>query len=317
MDDKDTRIDHFFINSKLLKLKLINYIIGYPFEKLPISKDIASTYKISNITAKKIVSQLAQENYLKSNKKGGTKIIGRFSKVQLQVFEQAKDEIKRQIETLEKNNFNAQEILSCLYSSLHEYNFDNAETKIIYTEEDPEIVFMGARELSDLLNIKIKPIYYENLTREVLSNSNSIKAVITPFYSVNKLKNLSGNVKIFPIHTAYPLGALSSSKNIASNSTLIYVAVSDEDKERALYLKNRISTGIFNLKIYRIDELLENERLLDSADIVVAFKWIINNNEKIFKNVPKIIAYNRFDDRDGILLIKNFIDSINSNIVGG
>ena len=305
-------IDQFFINSKLLKLKLINYIIEHPSEKLPISKDIASAYEISDITSKKVAAELASENYLKPNKKGGTKIVGRFSKMQLQVFEQVKSEIKKQIESLERNNFSAQEILSCFYSSLHEYSFSNAE--IVYTEKDPEIVFTGARELSDLLNVKIKPVYYENLTKEVLSDSNSIKAVIMPFYSVNKFESLNSSVKILPIHTTYPLGGLSNLKNIVSNSTIIYVAASDEDKERALYLKNKISNGIFNFKIYRIDELLENEQLLNSVELVVVFKWIINNNEKIFKNVPKIITYSRFDDREGILLIKNFIGG---NIAGG
>lgn len=309
MNSKDIeKIDYFFTNSKLLKLKLINYIIDHPFEKLPISKDIAHTYKISDITAKKVISQLVQENYLTSNKKGGVKITGGFSKVQIKLFKQIKDEIKKQIEVLEQNNFNIQEILSCLYSALDECKFDNA--KIIYTEQDPEMVYTGAKELSDLLNIRIKPVYYENLSREVLSNSNLIKAVITPFYSANVLDRLNSSAKIFPIHTTYPLGALSSSRSIPGNSNIIYVAVSDEDREKAAYLKDRISMGMFNLKVYKIDELLENKQLLDFADIAIAFKWVVSNNEKIFKNVPKVITYNRFDDREAILLVKNFIESI-------
>ncbi len=311
-DTLENQIDDFFIHSKALKLRLMNYIIEHPLEKLPTSKNMASTYGISDITVKKLVSELAQKGYLKPNKKGGTKITNRFSNQQKQIFSRTKEEIKSHIKTLEENGFDTQEILACLYGSISEYSFDT--TEIVYTEKDADMVFIGAEELSDRLGIKIKPVYFENIEKEVIPNKKPPKAVIVPFYCYSSIEHLSKYTKLFPIKTTHPLEYLSNARNITYDSNVIYIAVSDKDKEGAFSLKNKITNGSFNLRICKIEELANNLQFINSIELVVAYKWVIRNNENIFKNVPKIISYNIFDDKEGLLMIKNFI---NSNNFGG
>jgi DNA-binding transcriptional regulator YhcF (GntR family) len=300
-------IDNFFIHSKVLKLKLMNYIIEHPLEKLPTSKEISSTYDISDITVKKLVSELAAEGYVKPNKKGGTKIVNRFSSKQRKLFAQTKEKIKEQIKILEEDGFNNQEILTCLYSAISEYSFDT--TDIVYTEKDPEMLFIGAQELSERFKTKIKPVYFENIDKEVTSSKKPPKAVIVPFYCYNSIEYLSSYTKIIPMKTTHPLEYLSNSKSIAYDSNVVYVAISDRDKEGARIIKNKITNENFNLKIFKIDELIEDRQFINSIEMVVAYKWVINNNEKIFKDIPKIIAYNIFDDKEGLLMIKGFIKS--------
>ncbi len=305
-------IDNFFIHSKSLKLKLMNFIIEHPLERLPTSKEMAKKYGISDITVKKLVSELAVKGYLKPNKKGGTKIVNRFSNKQRQLFSKSKEEIKIQIGQLEESGFDIQEILTCLYSALSEYSFDT--TDVIYTEKDPEMVFIGAEELSDRLGVKVKPVYFENMQKEISQDKKPPKAIIVPFYCFNSIEHLSSISRIFPIRTTHPLEYLSNSKNIAYDSNIMYVSVSDKDRESAFILKNKITNDHFHLKICKIEELVNNVQSVNSTEMVIAYKWVINNNERLFKNVPKIIAYNRFDDKEGLLIIKSFI---NSNKVGG
>ncbi len=305
-------VDSFFLQSKALKLKLLNHIIEHPLEKIPTSNDIAKTYGISSITVKKIVAEMANEGYLKSNKKAGTKAIEHFSKKQKHLFLQTKEEIKKHISTLEENGLTLQEILACLYAALAEYSFN--ETELIYTERDSGMVFIGASELSERLGVKIKPVYFENVKKELSASHSKPKAIIVPFYCLDFLREHSVNIKILPIQTTHPLDALSGSKSIAYNSNVMYVAVSEEDKEGAFNLQKKITQGAFNLRINKIEDIVKNPRLLNSIELVVTYKWVINNNEHLFRNIPKIIAYNRFDDKEGLMLIKHFIDS---NKLGG
>ncbi len=305
-------VDSFFLQSKALKLKLLNHIIEHPLEKIPTSNDIAENYGISSITVKKIVAEMANEGYLKSNKKAGTKAIEHFSKTQKHLFLQTKEEIKKYISTLEENGLTLQEILACLYAALSEHSFN--ETELIYTERDSGMVFIGASELSERLGVKIKPVYFENVKKELSNSHNKPKAVIVPFYCLDFLREHSAIIKILPIQTTHPLDALSGSKSIAYNSNVMYVAVSEEDKEGAFSLQKKITQGAFNLRINKIEDIVKNPRLLHSIELVVTYKWVINNNEHLFRNVPKIIAYNRFDDKEGLMLIKHFIDS---NKLGG
>ncbi len=300
-------IDGFFLQSKALKLKLLNHIIEHPLEKLPTSNKIAEIYGISSITVKKIVAELVNEGYLKSNKKAGTKAVEHLSSEQKHLFEQSKQQLKELIAKMEKEGLTLQEILTCMYSSLSEYSFDL--TEIIYTEKDSEMVFVGAGELSERLGIKIKPVYFENIQKELTSSHQTPKAIIVPFYCSDILKIRSNNIKILPLHTTHPLEALSNSKSIAYNSNVAYIAISDEDKEGAFALRKKISEGAFNLRIYKIEDIANKPNLLNSIELVVTYKWVVNNNEHLLRNVPQIIAYNRFDDKEGIMLIKHFIES--------
>ncbi len=300
-------VDSFFLQSKALKLKILNHVIEHPLEKLPTSNEMAKTHNISSITVKKIVAELADEGYLRSRKKAGTKAIDHFSKLQKQIFEQTKEDVKKLISNLENSGLTLQEILACLYGALSEYSFD--ETELIYTEKDSEMVFIGARELSERLGVKIKPVYFENIQKELSFTHQKPKAIIVPFYCLNFLRGSSLNVKILPLQTTHPLDALSGSKSIAYNSNVVYITISDEDKEGAFNLQKKITQGAFNLKIYKIEEVIKNPRLLNAVELVITYKWVINNNEYLFRNIPKIIAYNRFDDKEGLMLIKHFIES--------
>ncbi len=306
-------IDNFFLQSRALKLKLINYIIEHPFEKIPTSDKIAKTYDVSTITVKKIITELGREGYLKSNKKAGTKATDHFSKTQKELYANAKNDIKKHIEEMENGGLTLQETLACLYSAISEYAFDF--TEIIYTEKDSEMVFIGASELSERLNTKIKPVYFENIAKEIVSSHQIPKAIIVPFYCLNFIRELTSDIKILPIQTAHPLESLSSSKSISYNSNVMYVAISKDDKEGAFSLQKKITQGTFNLKISRVEEIVKNPHLLNSIELVVTYKWVINNNEHLFKNIPKIIAYNRFDDKEGLMIIKHFINS--SKLKGG
>jgi len=305
-------IEEFFVPSRALKLKLLDYIIEHPLEKLPTSKKLSEFYQISDITVKKVMGALASRGLLKSNKKGGTRIINRFSTQQRQAYFQGKEDIKSVIRKLEESGFGVEEILSCLYNAILEYTFDT--TKLIYTERDPGMVPAGAGELSDILGVKVKAVYIENIQREAIFSENGPKAIIVPFYCYSEVEHLKDHVRIFPLRTTHPIEFLSTSRDIAYNSTVVYVAISEEDKEGVFSLKSKIENGTFRLLVYRIDEVTDDPHLLSSAEMVVAYKWIINNNEHLFKNVPKIIAYNRFDDKEGISMIRSFI---NSNKIGG
>ncbi len=305
-------VDNFFVHSKALKLKLLNYIITHPMEKLPTSKDIASTYDISDITVKKLVSELAASGYLKPNKKGGTKIINRFSNQQKQHFLQIREEIKLKIKELDSSGFDTQEILACLYSSISEYVFDSME--IVYTEKDPEMIFIGAEELSSRLKINIKPIYFENMIKELENNKSAPKAIISPFYCYQSIERFAAVSKIFPIRTTHPLEYLSNARNITYGSVVVYIAVSDKDRDSAFIIRDKITNDSFILKIYKIDEIINNPDLVNSAEMVISYKWIINNNDRLFSNIPKVMAYNKFDDKEGLLMIKSFV---NSNKFGG
>ncbi len=313
MKEKEkVKVDDFFVPSKALTLKLLDYIIEHPLEKLPTSKELSEIHNMSDITVKKVMGALSGRGYLKSNKKGGTKIINRFSLRQREVYSEAKEDVKEIIKRLEDNGFDLQEILTCFYNALLEYAFDSSG--LLYTERDHEMVFMGASELSDILSVKVKPVYIENVYREMLLGSSAPKAVIVPFYCYSDLEHLRNSVKIFPLRTTHPLEFLSTTKEIAYNSVVVYVAASSEEKEGVFGIKKKIENNTFKLLVYKIDELIDNPHLLKDVDMVVAYKWIVRNNEHVFKNVPRVVAYNRFDDKEGIKMIEGFISS---NKTGG
>ncbi len=306
MKKKQTGIDELFLKNQTIKLKLIKEAIENPEKKLPTAKQIADENGVSELTVKKVEKELALKGYLFSNKKGGTRTVRKFAKEQISSFLAAKDNFKAIVDELLKNGFSREDIMAMVYDVVK--NIRDELSFVVYSEKDDGIAIFAKKELESKLGYSVVFKPFETLKTEIFNGVISNKLIVVPFYCYSQLETGKKDVKIIPIKTVHPLEFVSEAKDIPYSSKIFYIAASRFDKENALSIYHDVLSHRYRVYIYTQDELLPNRHLLKFADIVIGFRWVIESEKALLKDVKRVIKVDRFDDEEGIRMIKGYID---------
>ncbi len=309
MDLKKANVDNLFIRHQIIKLKLIKEAVENPGKKIPPAREIAKENDISELTVKKVEKELALKGYIVSNKKGGTRTLNKFAKEQISSFVASKETFRGIVDNLMKNGFSKEDIMALVYDVLSEIKDDLS--LVVYTEKDEGIAIYAKRELERNLgaNVVFKP--FDTLKTELMNKVISNKIVVAPFYCFPQLEVYKyEDVKMVPLKAIHPLEFISLANDIPFASRIFYVAASKLDKENAMNVYYNVLNNRYRVYIYTQDELLTNRHLLNFADIVVGFHWVLESDEFLFKGVKRVVKTNRFDDDEGIRMIKSYIEEL-------
>ncbi len=306
MRKKKTGIDELFLKNQIIKLKLIKESIENPGEKLPTAKQIAEENGVSELTVKKVEKELALGGYLFSNKKGGTRTVRKFAKEQISSFLAAKENFKSIVDSLLRNGFSKEDIMAMVYDVVK--GVKDELSFVVYSEKDDGIAVFAKKELERRLGYPVVFKPFETLKTEILNGVISNKLIVVPFYCHSQLEVGKKDVKIIPIKTVHPLEFISQAKDIPYSSRIFYIAASRFDKENALNIYYEVLNHRYRVYIYTQDELLTNRHLLKFADIVIGFRWVMESERALLKDIERVIKVDRFDDEEGIRMIKGYID---------
>ncbi len=303
MDD----IKQLFLRHQIIKLKLINESIENAGKKIPPSRTIAKENDISDLTVKKVEKELALKGYISSRKRSGTRALNKFAKEQISSFVASKEMFRGIADTLIKNGFSKEDIMALVYDVLS--NLKEDLSLVVYTEKDEGIAIYAKRELEDMLDAAVVFKPFDTLKTELMNKIISKKIVIAPFHCFPQIEPYSyGAIKMVPLKTVHPLELISFANDIPYSSRIFYIAASKMDKENAINIYYNVLNKRYRIYIYTQDELLTNKHLLNYADILVGFDWVLNLDKSLLQKVKKVIKTGRFDDDEGVRMIKSYID---------
>ncbi len=299
-------LEEYFIGSKLLAIKLIDYAVTHVGEKLPTSYELSESFGVGVNTVKKVCSELSRKGYLNANKKRGTEVIRKFSSEQVAMYLSFRERFREIFSEMERSGFNFEELIACLFSSLEGYEF--SANGVIYTEKDTDSLFVSREELEDKIGVPVTPLYFNDVVNRLKDGTLKAMIVIVPFYCSFALQDACSypGIKIFPIKTTHPLDILSELKSIPANVSRAFISVSPSEKDSIIDL---YPGNVQPLRVYTIEEVRESPELLSGVEMVVALKWVVSNNEWLFRSVPRIVTYSRFNDDEGFRMIKLYMEN--------
>ncbi len=301
-------IDGLFFRHQIIKLKLIKEAIENPNKRLPTAKELARKNGVSELTIKKVEKELVHRGYIVSNKKGGTRTMGKFAKEQISSFIASRESFRALTDTLLKHGFTPEDIVALVYDVLS--NIKNNQSLVIYSEKDDRIAIFAKKELEHKTgsNVIFKP--FDTLRTELMNNVISNKVIVVPFYCYSQIESYKNGLKVVPIKTVHPLEFISPAHDIPYSSRIFYIAASKLDKENALSIYYDVLSKRYRVYIYTQDELFANKHLLNYADIVVAFSWILESEKDFMKGAKSVVKVDRIDDDEGVRMVKAYINEL-------
>ncbi len=305
MKNKDKKLDTFIPKNKFLKYALIDYIITSTGGKLPTSNELSDTYNININSVKQVCSELANSGYVVSQKKAGTKINDNFTDEQIEVYINAKTKIKDILKELDFMAFNSEEMFSCLVSAFSECIF--TISNILYVENDFHELLIGKSELENELGITITPMFLNDAVEKAKNRQLNADLIVTTFYCEQILRNLNTSSKIIPLKITPPFDQLINFSRISTDMNITVVVISDVIKKRIENTYKSLIEKFPFFKVVTVSEVLNDKSIINKTGILMTLKSILIENEKLFKNIPQIVSYNRFHDKEGIEMIKAFL----------
>ncbi len=297
--------DNYIPKNKFLKYILLDYVITSASGKLPTSTELSNTYNININSVKQVCGELANSGYVVSHKKAGTKINEKFTREQVEVYLTAKSKIKEILKELDFMAFDSEEMFSCLVSAFSECQF--SISNILYVENDFYELLIGKTELENELGVTITPMFINDVIQKVNNRQLHADLIITTFYCEQILRNLNISSKIIPLKITPPFDQLINFSQISRDTYITVVVISNVIKERIENTYVSLIEKFPYFKVVTINEALNNKDIINKTEILMTLKSILMENEKIFKNIPHIVSYNRFHDKEGFEMIKNFL----------
>jgi hypothetical protein len=174
-------------------------------------------------------------------------------------------------------------------------------------ENDFYELIIGKTELENELGITVTPMFIGDVVEKVKNRQLYADLIITTFYYEKILRDLNINTKIIPLKITPPFDQLINFSQISRDMKITVVVISN-------IIKNRIEQTYMSLinkfpffKVLTVSEALNDKKILNETEILLTLKSILMENEKVFKNIPHIVSYNRFHDKEGIEMIKAFL----------
>ncbi len=109
-----THPDLFLTKNKRLYFELIDQIIGAEFTQLPLTEEAARLNQVNINTIKTVYNSLAQQKYIETKRKSGSRIIKSFAPEQIDVYRNAKQKVITQLQSLDLVGFSANELIALL-----------------------------------------------------------------------------------------------------------------------------------------------------------------------------------------------------------
>ncbi len=295
----------FLTKSKRLYYELIDTIVSTEAPQLQMTEEAAKLNQVNINTIKSVYGSLAKQNYIKTKRKSGSRIIKEFTPEQIDTYRSAKHKVATQLQSLNLAGFSANELIALLIASLAEYS--GSDNRIIYTEKNFYELEIGKNELELALGVPITPRYIDDVIEQLQTNQLKADLIITTFFCEKKLRDAGINCPLIPLRITPPMEQLLNFALIPRDTQITLAVISEHIRERIGQTYPNIVKDFINFRIYTLNEILNNPKLTQKTQILLTFKQTYRENEELFQHIPKIVTYNRFHDVEGLNQIRSLI----------
>ncbi|MDX2495282.1 MAG: hypothetical protein QNK27_10005 [Desulfuromusa sp.] len=301
----DTHPDLFLTKNKRLYFELIDKMVGAEFTQLPLTEEAAQLNQVNINTIKTVYGFLAQQEYIETKRKSGSRIIKSFAPEQIDAYRNAKQKVITQLQSLDLVGFSANELIALLMGALAEYS--SGDGRIIYTEKNYSELEIGKHELELALGVPITPRYIDDVIEQLQTGQLKADLIITTFFCEKKLRDAGINCPLIPLRITPPMEQLLNFALIPRDTQISLAVISEHIRERIEQTYPHIVKDFTNFRIYTLSEILNNPILIQKTQILLTFKQTYRENEELFQHIPKIVTYNRFHDEEGLNQIRSLI----------
>ena len=201
-----THPDLFMTKNKRLYFKLIDKIIGTEFDQLPRTEEAAQLNQVNINTIKSVYSSLAEQQYIETRRKSGSRIIKSFVPEQADAYHNAKQKVLTQLQALNLVGFSANELIALLLGALAEYS--DSDGRIIYTENNFHELEIGKQELELALGVQITPRYIDDVIEQLRTGKLKADLLISTFFCEKKLRDAGVTCPLIPLRITPPMEQL-------------------------------------------------------------------------------------------------------------
>lgn len=295
----------FLGKNKRLYFDIINQVVDAEVTQLPTTEDSARRYGVNVNTVKAVYSLLAEEKFIESRRKSGSRIIKTFSAEQVETYRRSKQKVVAQLQALDLVGFSAKEQIALLMAALAEYA--HSDGHIIYTEKDFHELQIGKQELELALGVPITPCYMDDVIESLQAGQFNADLIITTFFCESRLREAGINCPLIPLRITPPMEQLLNFALIPRHTQMTLAAISRHIRNRIVKTYPNIVKDFPNFRIYTLNEILTDPKLIKHTQILLTFKQTYRDNEELFQHIPKIVTYNRFHDEEGLNQIRSLI----------
>lgn len=294
-----------FNKSAAVKADIIRMIFEKRSGNVPTSEELAAKLDANVNTVKKVIKELAEEGYIKTNKKAGTTIKAAIPAETSNTFKMYLENLKSLIMEMKSSGLGGTEVESVFINALAENK--RSESNVIYIDASPESLIVGKAELENKLGFNITTMLLEDFLRKYGKINGEEKIFVTTYICFQQLVNRNINKNIIPLKITPPLDLLVNFDKIPIDTNVISIVLSEQIQERIYDIYGVILEKFRNFKVYTLAEIKRKPDLLDDCDLLLTLKSIYRENEEYFSKVSNVITYNRFHDNEGIELIKSYL----------
>jgi len=300
-----THPDTFLTKKNRLYYELIDQIIGSETPQLPLTEEAAQLSQVNINTIKSVYGALAQQGYIETRRKSGSRIIRSFSREQIDAYRHAKRKVITQLQSLNLAGFAADELIALLIASLRDYSCGDG--RIIYTEKNFYELEIGKQELEHALGVPVTARYIDDVIEQLQTGQLKADLLISTFFCEKKLRDIGLPCPLIPLRITPPMEQLLNFSLIPRDTEITLAVISEHIRERINQTYPNIVKDFTNFKIYTLSEILSNSKLIQKTQILLTFKQTYRENEELFQHIPKIVTYNRFHDEEGLNQIRSLI----------
>ncbi|NOY14311.1 MAG: hypothetical protein GXP51_11795, partial [Deltaproteobacteria bacterium] len=197
------------------------------------------------------------------------------------------------------------EQIALLMAALAEYA--HSDGHIIYTEKDFHELQIGKQELELALGVPITPCYMDDVIESLQAGQFNADLIITTFFCESRLRDAGINCPLIPLRITPPMEQLLNFALIPRHTQITLAAISRHIRNRIVKTYPNIVKDFPNFRIYTLNEILTDPKLIKHTQILLTFKQTYRDNEELFQHIPKIVTYNRFHDEEGLNQIRSLI----------
>jgi len=291
-----------------LQLRLLDRVLENPGDRFPLGEEAARTYGVNINTARKAFALLAAEGIIERRRKAGSRVLRQPGEEQAATYRRAKDQMFSLLRDLELSGFSALEMIAMAVSALEEIG--HRIPRVVYTELDFYELLLGRRELELALGLPVQPRHLDEVERLLQSGALQADLVITTFFCENRLRDSceQQGVPLVPLRITPPLEQLLNFPLLPRDTQITMVVISPQIRHRVDEFYPHIGRDFPGFKVLTLEEARQQPRRLQHSRILLTQKLILEENRDLFRAIPRIISYNRFQDDEGLDYIREILN---------
>ncbi|RMF47902.1 MAG: GntR family transcriptional regulator [Deltaproteobacteria bacterium] len=285
-------------------LGLLDLILRQPADRLPSSEVLARQYRVNINTAKKALTLLADAGILEPKRRVGNLVRHRPDQARMHAYLAGRQRILSALGDLAAAGFSPLEMAACLAAASDEHH--RRTPRIVYADFEFNELLLGTRELELACGQPVRPVpvpELENLLREGWLTAD---LVVTTFFAENRVRPLceQAGIVLVPLRTTPPLEQLLNFALLPRDTPVTLVVLSGEIRQRIEEHYPHLHKDFPAFSILTLEQVRKSPKRLGQTRILLAHKLVCEEYAELFRSIPRVIGFNRFQDDEGLDYIR-------------